>query len=196
MLEIRTQQTAFYFLTYGDLIMRRSSIMHARVGVLLGHPGVRVTNPVARVELEDCTLHGCGTGLDGGSLSMWRELIARRCTFEQNGVAIRGTDIRYHLLDRCRFIGNQVAIQADGVRTCPAGGCPWWELLSFDILGCHFADNAEHLRLVSSSSGSTNLRAELWHDTFVGGGPVFTTAASGSEPAEVRVRSSALFAGG
>ncbi|MBL8897582.1 MAG: hypothetical protein JNM84_08140, partial [Planctomycetes bacterium] len=195
-IELRTQATAIYLTVHGNLFLRNVVIRGAQTGIQLSLPLSQTTNPVSRCHLEDCTFLSCGNAIATSRHSEWRELIARRCTFEQNGVALRGTDIRYHLLDRCRFVGNQVAIQADGVRTCPAGGCPWWDLLSFDILGCHFADNAEHLRLVSFSSGSTNLRAELWHDTFVGGGPVFTTAASGSEPAEVRVRSSALFAGG
>ena len=59
-------------------------------------------------------------GLHSAAVGIWVTAGGRNERIEQNGVALRGTDIRYHLLDRCRFVGNQVAIQADGVRTCPA----------------------------------------------------------------------------
>jgi hypothetical protein len=195
-LELRTQGDAVYAHLHSDLELERVVLRAGGAGVLLGLRTLPRTDPFSTARFEDCIFRGCTVAIDPGARSLWRSVIARRCTFENNGVGLFASDRREHLLEHCRFVGNQRAILAQAWRTCPSGSCAPAELLRFDIHGCHFADNVEHLALVSAYQSSTNLSAELWHNTIVGGGLAFATALTGAEPGDLRVRNSAIFPGG
>jgi hypothetical protein len=194
-LELATQGDALYSVFAMNLQLEGVQVDGARAAILLGPRGNRLSRPVSSVTLRDSSFRNCATAIEMSNFSLWRQITARDCLFEGNGVGLFATDLRHHVLENCRFLGNQRAIYAFASRDCPNGPCAPEEQLSFDLAGCHFAENGEHLVLVSGTSTIRSLRAELWHTTIAGGGPAFLTASSGTEPGAITVRSSALFPG-
>jgi hypothetical protein len=195
-LSFRTSQDHVYLRWYGELHARNVRFEGGGAGVLLGVRNWSYGTPVAHAVFEGCHFEGCNIGIEVGTATNYEQVDIRHCSFERCGTAISVLDRGRWTIERSRFVGNQRAFAARTWRTCTATPCPTAEALQLLFTGNHFADNTEHLSLLSQSATFSNLDFLSWHDTIVGGGIALRSPASGNEPARVSFRHGILYPGG